>query len=175
MKNFIVVLAAAAALMLGYVTPSHADVTAAAGSSAKAASLSASESIATQGNAQNITFNAPADVRTHAEGTTTLKMAPAITAPNLSTTLTETCMGSSTVGGSGIGFGVSLGTTWTDTDCVRRLNAREISSYGDKEAAKELMCLNPEVAQAYAAVGRPCRVTVTTLPAKQASAQPWGN
>ena len=174
MKNFIVVLTAAAALMLGYVTPSHADIAAIAGSSAEAVSLSGSKSVATQGNAQNITFNQPAEVATRASGTTTVKMAPAITAPNMTTTLTETCMGSSTVGGAGVGFGVSLGTTWTDVDCVRRLNAREIASFGDKEAAKELLCINPDVAAAYAAAGRPCRIAAapSTQPAKREQVLP---
>jgi hypothetical protein len=78
------------------------------------------------------------------------------TAPALTTTLTETCMGSTSVGGGFSGGSFSFGTTWRDIECVNRLNAREIHSYGDTQASKEIMCSNDVVREAFKRVGRPC-------------------
>jgi len=66
-------------------------------------------------------------------------------------------MGSTSVGGSGVGFGFSVGSTWEDKQCIRRLNAREIAqTLGDRDAARALMCQDNDVAAAYAAVGQSC-------------------
>jgi hypothetical protein len=78
------------------------------------------------------------------------------TAPALTTTLTETCMGSTSAGAGFSGGSFSFGTTWRDTECVNRLNAREIRTYGDVQAAKEIMCSNDTVREAFKKVGRPC-------------------
>ncbi|MGZ8924621.1 MAG: hypothetical protein ACXW2E_01935 [Nitrososphaeraceae archaeon] len=77
-------------------------------------------------------------------------------APALSTTLTETCMGSTSIGAGFSGGSFSFGTTWRDSACVRRLDAREIRSFGDVEAAKEVMCDSDLVRAAFKRVGRPC-------------------
>jgi len=77
-------------------------------------------------------------------------------APALTTTLTETCMGSTSAGAGFSGGSFSFGTTWRDTECVNRLNAREIRTYGDVQAAKEIMCSNDTVREAFKKVGRPC-------------------
>ena len=88
-----------------------------------------------------------------------MKTAPSVFAPALSTTLTETCMGSSSAGVSWLGFGASGGTTWQDHHCIRRLNARELAqTLGDRDAARELMCGDEEVFRVYNALGRPCRL-----------------
>ncbi|HWU01543.1 MAG TPA: OmpA family protein [Novosphingobium sp.] len=80
-------------------------------------------------------------------------------APALTTTLTETCMGSTSLGVSVLGFGASGGTTWQDKHCVRRLNARELAqTMGDRDAARELMCADEEIFRVYNALGRPCRL-----------------
>ena len=79
-----------------------------------------------------------------------------VVAPALSTTFSETCMGSTSVGAGFAGGALTVGSTWRDEDCVRRLNAREIRTYGDIQASKELMCGNEEVKLAYRRVGRPC-------------------
>jgi hypothetical protein len=69
-------------------------------------------------------------------------------------------MGSSSAGGSGLGFGFSIGSTWRDGECVRRLNARELAAtLGDREAAREVMCANEDIFRVYNALGRPCRLT----------------
>jgi hypothetical protein len=77
-------------------------------------------------------------------------------APALTTTLTETCMGSTSVGGGFSGGSFSFGTTWRDSACVRRLDAREIKTFGDVQAAKEIMCDSDLVRAAFKRVGRPC-------------------
>ena len=79
-----------------------------------------------------------------------------VVAPALTTTFSETCMGSTSVGAGFAGGALTIGSTWKDTDCIRRLNAREIRTYGDIQASKELMCGNEEVKLAYRRVGRPC-------------------
>lgn len=91
-------------------------------------------------------------------------------APALTTTLTETCMGSTSVGGGFSGGSFSFGTTWRDSACVRRLDAREIKTFGDVQAAKEIMCDSDLVREAFKRVGRPCAedggvYTVATAPA----------
>jgi len=109
-----------------------------------------------QGNNQALTINNPANTTVTYQGGYELKNVPGVVAPNLTTTLTETCMGSTSVGGAGVGFGFSAGTTWKDTDCVNRLNARELRTFGDTAAAKEVMCENEVVRAAYKRVGQPC-------------------
>lgn len=96
---------------------------------------------------QSVTIAHPADL-SQAVG--------AAMAPALTTTLTETCMGSTSVGGGFSGGSFSFGTTWRDSACVRRLDAREIHSYGDLQAAKEIMCDSDLVRAAFKRVGRPC-------------------
>lgn len=75
----------------------------------------------------------------------------------------DTCMGSSSVGGQGVGFGLSVGSTWKDGDCVRRKDARELHNMGEKKAAIALMCQNEAVAAAMKAAGRDCPVTESSL------------
>jgi hypothetical protein len=73
--------------------------------------------------------------------------APPLTSSN------DTCMGSSSVGGQGVGFGLSLGTTWEDEDCRRRKNARFMYNMGQDHLAIAMMCKDSEVYDAIAAVG----------------------
>jgi hypothetical protein len=124
----------------------------------------------TGGNSMTNNFNSPGTVEY--KGGYELKNVPAITAPNLTTTLTETCMGSSTVGGAGAGFGFSFGTTWRDTSCVNRLDARQIAALGDAQAAKEIMCESDSVRKAFRNVGRPCAGDTNTQAAGSIVTQP---
>jgi hypothetical protein len=104
------------------------------------------------GNAQSITFNSVTPTKT------TLRTAPQVYAPAMTTTLTETCMGSTSAGLSVVGFGGTFGSTWNDEQCVRRLNAREMAqTLGDRDAARALLCQDKHVAEAYAAIGQDCR------------------
>jgi hypothetical protein len=65
-------------------------------------------------------------------------------------------MGSTSVGAGFSGGSFSFGTTWRDSACVRRLDAREIKTFGDIQAAKEIMCDSDLVKAAFKRVGRPC-------------------
>lgn len=82
---------------------------------------------------------------------------PNVYAPNLSTTLTETCMGSTSAGAASFGFGASFGSTWSDEDCVRRLDARQMAALGEIAIAKEMMCASDTVREAAKKAGRPCK------------------
>ena len=120
-----------------------------------------------EGNEQTINnYGAPG---VHYSGSYDLKNVPAVAAPALTTSLTETCMGSSSVGGAGVGFGFSIGTTWRDTACVRRLDARQVAALGYRDAARELMCDSPAVAAAFERAGMPnCGAGVAVAPAEKA-------
>lgn len=79
-------------------------------------------------------------------------------APALTTTFSETCMGSTSMGAGFAGGAVSIGSTWKDEECIRRLSSREIKTFGDIQAAKEIMCGNEEVRKSFKSVGRPCAI-----------------
>lgn len=85
------------------------------------------------------------------------RQAPAVAAPSLATS-GETCMGSSSVGASGAGFGLAIGTTWGSEQCERRMNAQQLRLSGETKAALALICMNPGVADAMRAVGKSCPV-----------------
>lgn len=63
----------------------------------------------------------------------------------------DTCMGSTSVGGSGVGFGFSVGSTWTDENCVMLKNARLLYGMGQDKVAFALMCQDEDVRAAAAA------------------------
>ena len=86
-----------------------------------------------------------------------VEQAPSVYAPNLSTTLTETCMGSTSAGAGWFGFGGTFGSTWSDNTCVRRLDARQMAALGEVAIAKELMCQSDEVREAAKRAGKPCK------------------
>jgi hypothetical protein len=86
----------------------------------------------------------------------TLYTVPNVYAPGLAAAGAEVCLGSVSAGGSGAGFGVSIGGTYVDTECQLRLNARTLATLGYTVAAREEMCLDPQVRAAMLAAGSPC-------------------
>ncbi len=90
------------------------------------------------------------------KGSYTMKSVPALYAPPLVTTMTDTCMGSTSVGASFSGFGFNGGSTWTDQNCVRRLDAREFRAMGMNDVAVALLCQNPDNQRAIESTGRTC-------------------
>lgn len=78
-------------------------------------------------------------------------------APALTSGL-DTCMGSSSVGAQGVGFGLSVGSTWIDENCKRLKNSRELRSMGYSEAALALLCQDPAVASAMKTAGTECKI-----------------
>ena len=98
----------------------------------------------------SITIN-EAEIPTHTyvthAGTTRIKNTPDVGAPPL-TTSNGTCMGSTSVGGSGPGIGLSVGTTWTDDGCARRYDAEIMNNLGYTSVAINIMCQSDSVAKA---------------------------
>lgn len=67
-----------------------------------------------------------------------------------------TCMGSSSAGAQGVGFGLSIGSTWTDSSCDMRYDAEALRAAGLPGAAQARLCQKPEIAKAMEAAGTPC-------------------
>ncbi len=117
------------------------------GSRAKSGSLSGaysggSESGATSNDSINIEDNSSVVY----EAVDLRDNTPDAYAPSL-TTSNGTCMGSSSVGGSGPGIGFSVGSTWTDSGCTHRYNAEMLYNLGYKEVAVKIMCREESVAE----------------------------
>ncbi|MQQ99545.1 hypothetical protein [Glaciimonas soli] len=89
-------------------------------------------------------------------GTYTVKSAPSIVAPTLTTTLSDTCMGSVSFGLSFTGFGATGGSTMVDQACVRRLDAREFRSMGMNDVALALLCQSEANRKAVESTGKFC-------------------
>jgi hypothetical protein len=92
-----------------------------------------------------------------------VRSTPSIGAPALTTTLSDTCMGSSSFGLSVTGFGASAGTTRVDQDCVRRLDAREFRAMGLTDVALALLCQSESNRRAVEATGHLCPGTTEPL------------
>lgn len=82
--------------------------------------------------------------------------APAVFAPALAVA-PETCMGSTSVGGSVsngvIGVGIGVGSTWKSEDCERRMYARSLQALGQPQAALYLLAQNENVKKALQQAG----------------------
>lgn len=94
--------------------------------------------------------------------------APTVAPPALAAS-SAACMGSTSLGGSWAVAGFAIGTTWKDEECIRERAAARIQSLGFRDAAKEIMCGNPEVYMAMQVTGHPCKIE----PAK-ATVKPGG-
>jgi len=86
----------------------------------------------------------------------TIKNVPNVYGPGLTAAGSEVCLGSVSAGGAGAGFGVTLGGTFVDQECQLRMNARTLATLGYAKAAREEMCIDPQVRAAMAAAGTPC-------------------
>lgn len=128
------------------------------GSTGTTASTSSSNATATQSVSVTTTAaGGQASAIGGASSVITTEQVPSVYAPNLSTTLTETCMGSTSAGAGWFGFGGTFGSTWSDDTCVRRLDARQMAALGEVAIAKELMCQSDEVREAAKRAGKPCK------------------
>lgn len=105
-----------------------------------------------QSSATNEGNNATQGQTVNVAGDTTNYQAPRIPvstayAPNIMPT--AVCMGSSSVGGQGMSFGFSLGSSWTDSNCMLLEQVRTVSVVlGQKEIAAEMMMAVPAYAEA---------------------------
>lgn len=77
------------------------------------------------------------------------------TAPSL-TSSDDTCMGSTSAGGQAIGFGFSVGSTWTDDHCRTLKSSRLLYNMGLQDAAIARLCLDPDVKIALNQSETPC-------------------
>jgi len=84
------------------------------------------------------------------------KQAPSVFAPSIAPT--APCMGGTSAGGSGTGFGLSFGTSWTDDECNTRETARIFHSMGLMSDALAVICSSAYAASAPSCAGkeRPC-------------------
>jgi hypothetical protein len=92
-----------------------------------------------------------------------VRTTPSIAAPALTTTLSDTCMGSASFGLSITGFGATGGTTLVDQACVRRLDAREFRAMGLTDVALALLCQSDANRRAVEATGHLCPGTSKPL------------
>jgi len=138
MKN-IISIAAAAVLMI-----SSSVFAEGYGGGSTSTSTSASGSGAEAGASNGTNYQGVTTINQSSRGVKQHRFVPDAIAPGLTTTLTETCMGSTSGGFSVSGLGLSGGTTWTDSACIRRLDARELGAQGAKAASLERLCEDPK-------------------------------
>jgi hypothetical protein len=116
------------------------------------------------GNQQSINFITPGEsnavLDSRYSGSYTVKNVPSVSGPNL-TTSNDTCMGSSSGGVAGPGFGVSLGSTWTDEQCKRLKMSRELWNKGMKAASLAMDCMDPAAKTALELTGTKCPQSMT--------------
>jgi hypothetical protein len=91
-------------------------------------------------------------------GTHRIKSAAQAYAPPVG--VTSPCVIGSSVGIAGMGWGFSGGSGHKDDGCERRAAAALMHSFGHAEAAREVLCVDPTVAAAYARAGMPCRAVL---------------
>jgi len=148
-------------------------------------SRAAALALAGSQSASSVTINGPSDEAAKASadaqvaaahelanGTQTIKSAPSVYAPNIVTS-NDTCMGSSSFGASAVGFGISVGSSWTDANCVMLKNAREMYNMGMPDVAFARLCMDPLNKEAIELTGKVCPQTTRDekIKADKASAQ----
>ncbi len=84
--------------------------------------------------------------------------APGVAPPGLSAAGLESCNNSVSAGGSSPAGSLAIGFPIQDGPCNKRLNARTMWSFGLHEAAIQQLCLDGEMAQALASVGKQCLI-----------------
>lgn len=100
------------------------------------------------GNKQSVTVTDSGQM--HYSGSYEVKNVPTAIAPTVYPT--SPCMGSTSAGASGVGFGVSFGSSWTDDECGIRETARSFAGMQLKEDALAILCSSK-----YAAVAPACK------------------
>ena len=95
----------------------------------------------------SVTYNAaPASAQ---RSTVTIRNTPDLSLSNIAPT--SPCMGGTSVGGTGAGFSIGIGTTWKDGDCSLRETARSFAGLGLTQDALAILC-----ASEYAAAAPSC-------------------
>lgn len=91
-------------------------------------------------------------------GTQKIKNTPSVSGPPL-TASNDTCMGSASGSLNAPGFGLSVGKTYTDDNCVMLKNSRELWNMGMKAASMALMCMDKNNREALEMTGFECPQT----------------
>ena len=88
------------------------------------------------GGTASLTYNeAPAAAQ---RNTVTIRNTPDLSLSNIAPT--APCMGGTSVGGTGAGFSIGIGTTWKDGDCSLRETARSFAGLGLTQDAIAILC-----------------------------------
>lgn len=116
-------------------------------------------SLGTQKDSTKITVDNTGDSTTRVlySGSQTIRNVPSVSGPPLISS-NDTCMGSASGSVVGPGFGVSMGKTYTDTNCVTLKNSRELWNMGMRAAALALMCKDEDNKDALEVTGFICPV-----------------
>jgi len=102
---------------------------------------------------QSLSIDSHAVYQAQARNPVATAVSPPLTSSN------DTCMGSTSIGGSAVSFGFSAGTTWTDENCVMLKNAREIWNMGFRGAALARLCMDKRNREAFELTGINCPVS----------------
>ncbi|HEX7649663.1 MAG TPA: hypothetical protein VF450_19865 [Noviherbaspirillum sp.] len=108
----------------------------------------AAQGVGSQGQAMSI--DSHATYQAQERNPVATAVAPSLTSSN------DTCMGATSVGASAVSFGLSVGSTWTDNNCVMLKNSRELWNMGFKGAALARLCMDPLNREAFEATGIEC-------------------
>lgn len=73
----------------------------------------------------------------------------------------EACMGSTSIGAQGVGFGLSIGSTWENDNCQARMDAKTLQALGYDAAARARLCMVEAYRIAFATVGQACPTVAT--------------
>lgn len=126
------------------------DVRTNAAAFAGAASQSGAKSNANSGgNVQNVVVTDSG--RMEYSGSYEVKNVPSVFSGNVYPT--APCMGSSSIGGAGVGFGFSIGSSWTDDECGIRETSRSFNGLGLKDDAIKILCTSKYAAAAPSCAG----------------------
>lgn len=138
------------------------------GQTQKASSGSAAANNGSTTGSNSLTFNSttPSDQ--------TIRSVPNVYAPALAAAGSEVCLGSVSAGGAAAGFGLTVGGTLVDQECQLRMNARTLATLGYNVAAREEMCIDPQVRAAMLAAGTPCAADRAAPPQARADYEAAG-
>lgn len=144
------------AVTLCLVSAAHAQTTTEVNSNASAGASNAGVNNSTIVEAASIPTETT--VNQKISGSQTLRNTPSVSGSPL-TSSNDTCMGSTSGSVNAPGLGVSVGSTWADTNCKMLKNSRELWNMGMKAAAMALMCTDKANREALELTGYECPQT----------------
>jgi hypothetical protein len=119
-------------------------------SSSNSSSNSGGNKLTNEGNNASTSVSVGGDIYEAAR----IPVATAYAAPLTSSN--GTCMGSTSAGLQVMSFGLSGGSTWTDSGCDARYDAQALREAGLPKVAIARLCLKPEIAKAMTDAGQSC-------------------